>query len=176
MEKSSGSDWGVVGGGLQAEAEERDGAVVGSFPSCQEQPVFLLYGLCLCSSGWVSDLTESYQTGNRFLKALRMSRKMFVRHPNWAKARSKCISFFKLLYVGVVVLSGAIPSGQLLHMLGILWNCRDQWVFVRRSQEVYGSVWQVHKWVCVREWSPLRCEWACVCSYLLSGVMGVFAD
>lgn len=79
MEKSSGSDLEGRGwGGGAGAVETGDGAVVGFFASCQEQPVFLLYGLCFCSSGWVSDLTESYQTGNRLLKAFMMSGNIFL--------------------------------------------------------------------------------------------------
>lgn len=121
MEKSSGSDWGESRQRRQRGMKLR---WVSLLPA-KNNLYFLLYGLWFCSSGWVSDLTEWYQTRNRHLKASRMSKKVCVRHPNCAKARNQCRSFIKPLELRVLVLLAAILSGLRLHRSEMLWNYWD---------------------------------------------------
>lgn len=92
-----------------------------SFLPAKNNLYFLLYGLWFCSSGWVSDLTQWYQTGNRLLRASRMSKKVYVRHPNCTEARNK---FYKLLKLRVVVL-----SWMMLCKAALEWSFRDCWCF-----------------------------------------------
>lgn len=126
MEKSSGSDWG------ESRQRRQRGIELWrvSLLPAKNNLYFLLYGLWFCSSGWVSDLTEWYQTRNRLLKVSRMSKKVCVRHPNCTQARNQWSFFFKPLELRVVVLSCTIPSGLLLPTPEMLWNYSSHWAFV----------------------------------------------
>lgn len=71
----------------------------------------------------MSDLTQWYQTRNRLLRASRMSKKVYVRHPNCTKARNK---FYKPLKLRVVVLSWMM----LLREPELVGSFGDCWAFL----------------------------------------------
>lgn len=112
MEKSSGSDWGESRQRRQRGMKLR---WVSLLPA-KTNLYFLLYGLWFCSSGWVSDLTEWYQTRNRLLKAFRLLGKV--------SARQLCVSqesvqnFLKLLELNILVFLRAFPYQSLRREIG----------------------------------------------------------
>lgn len=107
MEKSSGSDWGESRQRRQRGMKLR---WVSLLPA-KNNLYFLLYGLWFCSSGWVSDLTEWYQTRNRLLKAFRLLRKVCARQ--LSVSQESVQNFLKLLELKILVFSCAFPPQPL---------------------------------------------------------------
>lgn len=107
MEKSSGSDWG------ESRQRRQRGMKLRwlSLLPAKNNLYFLLYGLWFCSSGWVSDLTEWYQTRNRLLKAFRLLSKVCARQLSMSQESEQ--NFWKLLELKVLVSSCAFPSPSL---------------------------------------------------------------
>lgn len=73
--------------------------------------IFSFMGYGFCSSGWVSDLTEWYQTRNRLLKAFRLLRKVCARQLSVSQESAR--NFLKLLEFNVLVCSCAFASQPL---------------------------------------------------------------
>lgn len=112
MEKSSGSDWGESRQRRQRGMKLR---WVSLLPA-KTNLYFLLYGLWFCSSGWVSDLTEWYQTRNRLLKAFRLLRKVSARQP--CVSQESVQNFLKLLELNILVFLRAFPFQSLRREIG----------------------------------------------------------
>lgn len=139
MEKSSGSDWGESRQRRQRGMKLR---WVSLLPA-KTNLYFLLYGLWFCSSGWVSDLTEWYQTRNRLLKAFRLLRKV--------SARQLCVSqesvqnFLKLLELNILVFLRAFPYQSLRREI------RGSWRLLNRP--ACDVCWHVYKILMHYRWS-----------------------